>query len=116
MPVLPPSCRCPCRLSRLLAGGLAVATDGQGRSPAGLGPGHQGLPSNGHEGGTVTITYSDRVHRSLCCKSPPADYGRPEPGVSGIPVRQQNIKFCAGGIGQGRPLIAACPDVREHLD
>ena len=75
MPVLPPSCRCPCRLSRLLVGGLTVATDGQGRSPAGLGPGHQDLPSNGHEGRTVTITYSDRVRRSLCCKSAPnADF------------------------------------------
>jgi hypothetical protein len=71
MPVLPPSCRRPCRLSRLLAGGLAVATDGQGRSPAGLGPGHQDLPSNGHEAGTMTITYSDRVRRSLYCKSAP---------------------------------------------
>ena len=71
MSVLPPSYRCPYRLSRLLLGGLAVATDGQGRSPAGLGLGHQDLPSNGHEGRTVTITYSDRVRRSLCCKSAP---------------------------------------------
>ena len=43
MSVLPRSCRCRCRLSRLLVGGLAVATDGQGRGLAGLSPSSSGL-------------------------------------------------------------------------
>jgi hypothetical protein len=65
--VLAPSCRCPCRLSRLLVGGPDCRDRGELRShgrPSGSAPWRPG-------GWVAAITHSDCVRRSLCRASVP---------------------------------------------
>jgi len=70
--VLPPSCRCPCRLSRLLVGGPARHDRRLRRGPIGD---HQDLLPCRLGSWVLAITNSDSLHRPLTRASAPiADY------------------------------------------
>jgi hypothetical protein len=117
MSVQPPTCRCPCRLSRLLVGGLAVVTDSLGGGEIFPGAG-DGPLAGSHRGGcqvppdyrhTVSVSSSSETHVT-CTSEETSSAVRPE-----APEVEQSQRGGRPEEGTGSGYAASRSGVRRLL-